>query len=232
MSLGGAPKINKDNQEYRDNLAKDLKDMRSQGGRVKDFAQDVLDKQKTTEVYQNAREDILNSRNEAIQENHEKQNEQIEKDKIEAEKNSYMQKMAEKYNVEHPFTENNEDLSFQENSGESIESIDSLRNKLKELGNKIMQGPKDIIASFSESEKKRFISENPTERGYFENFIQDLNRWDGENGIVNYENSLKYVNFLKEIRGEDFSGKILPFSEVQLLRKEQSDILEKMNKIV
>ncbi len=239
MSLGGASKINKDNQEYRDSLAKDLKDMRSQGGRIKDFAQDILNKEKGTERYQDAKEELVNNRNESINENHRLENEQAEKEKLEAEKEAYMAKMAEKYDV--PYSSTEEDLKVEKKDNqevnneeieENLEDLESLREEYGKLGNKIMEEPREILATFSEEEKKQYLSNRPNDRGYIESFLQDLNKFTGENGGVNYENALKYINFLKEIRNEDFSGKILSYLEVQNLRKKQNEIGEKISRIL
>lgn len=95
-----------------------------------------------------------------------------------------------------------------------------------EIGQKILAGPRKILSTMSPEEVRAFSLKYPNEKAYLEDTLRELNKFSGENGGVVYENLKKYVNFLQETRGVDYSNEVLPLAEVQALRKKQDEIRE------
>ncbi len=105
---------------------------------------------------------------------------------------------------------------------------EQLKAEYLKLGEKIMEGPKKILSTITPEEKRKFASENPNQGVYLDSFLDDMHKFQGENGSSSYENSLKYIKFLGKVRGEDYSKEIPSFEEVQELRKRQDEIRTKI----
>lgn len=107
--------------------------------------------------------------------------------------------------------------------------LEELRAEYQKLGEQIMEAPKKILSTMTPDEKRKFASENPNEASSLEEFLQDMDKFKGENGSVVFENSLKYIRFLGKVRGENYSKQMLPFDEVQAIRKQQEQIGKKIS---
>lgn len=98
-------------------------------------------------------------------------------------------------------------------------SNEELRKEIREINEKILQGPVKILKTMTPEEIRVFGSENPNELPYLKDTLTNLyNETSLQNGTLVWENLMKYVRFLEKTRGENYSSDILSQEELQDLK--------------
>ncbi len=108
-------------------------------------------------------------------------------------------------------------------------SFEELSEEYTKIGEKILEAPKRILRSMTQDEIKLYSQKYPNEAPYLNEMLNGLDKFRAENSSFVFENFSKYIKFLGEIRGEDYSKEVLSFPEVEALRLKQSEIVSKQN---